>query len=113
SSGLVAIELVASTGPDTLAWVENGAGPRLKLADPGGGALGELVLPEPPIDLVIGPGGHHAYVLMQPASGAAQAVAVDLHHVLAGIAPATGAAAPLGEVARALALAGKRLLVSW
>jgi hypothetical protein len=106
--GLVALEVVTSSGPDLLAWIET-TGRRLTLAKPDGTALGSIPLPEPPVALVVAPGGRLAYVLMQPAAGPAQAVGINLHRFLADPAHpqlALGQSLPVGTKGTALALDG-------
>jgi hypothetical protein len=108
-SGIAAIEVVRSTAPDLLAWIE-GTGKNLKLAKTDGTALGAIPLPEPPVALAVDPGGRLAYVLMQPASGPSLAMGVNLHRFLADTAHpelALGAALPIGGQGAALALAGR------
>jgi hypothetical protein len=108
-SGIAAIEVIRSTAPDLLAWIE-GTGKNLKLAKTDGTALGAIPLPEPPVALAVDPGGRLAYVLMQPASGPSLAMGVNLHRFLADTAHpelALGAALPIGGQGAALALAGR------
>lgn len=107
-SGIVAIEVVKSTAPDVIAWIE-GTPKNLKLAKTDGTALGTIPLPEPPVALVVAPGGRLVYVLMQPATGPAQVISVDLHRFLADPTHpelALGAVLPIGDQGVALALAG-------
>lgn len=112
SSDVVALEVVQSSGPDALAWIQ-GSDKRLRVADIAGVALGEVELPEPPAALMLAPGGHHAFVLMQPAAAPAQVVGVDLHRVLSHATPALGPVLAIGDDGTALALAGERVFATY
>lgn len=104
--GLVALEVVKSSAPDLLAWIET-TGRRLTLAKTDGIALGSIPLPHPPVALVVAPGGRLAYVLMQPAAGPAEAVGINLHRFLGDPANpqlALGVALAVGTKSAALAL---------
>lgn len=82
-SNIVAIEIVKSTAPDDLiAWIEVPS-KTFKFTKTDGTALGTIPLPQPPVALVVAPGGRLAYVLMQPTTGPAQAISINLHRFLA------------------------------
>ncbi|WP_413935784.1 YncE family protein [Nitrospira sp. BLG_1] len=107
-SGIVAIEVVKSTAPDVITWIEN-TPKKLKFGKTDGTALGTIPLPEPPMALAIAPGGRLAYVLMQPAAGPAQVISVNLHRFLTDPAHpglALGVPLPIGDQGTGLALAG-------
>jgi hypothetical protein len=107
-SDIIELDVVRSTAPDALAWIE-GAPRQLRLARTDGSALATLALPEPPVALLVAPGGRLAYVLMRPGAGPSQAVAVDLHRLLADPTHpqlALGDALLIGDDGADLALAG-------
>lgn len=112
SNDVKAIDVVRSSGPDALAWIE-GTGKVLKLADGSGVALGQANLPEPPVAMTVSPGGRHAFVLMQPGTGPAQVMGVDLHRVLTSTSPALGVPVAIGEGCADIALAGDRVFVAY
>lgn len=112
SADVIALEVVQSTAPDALVWLE-GSGKLLKLAKPDGTALAQASLPETPTGLVVAPGGRTAYVLMQPAAGPAQVVSLDLHRVLTSTTPVLGTPLAIGDAARSLALGGSRVFVAY
>ena len=106
AGGRVGLKVVSSTAPDLLAWIGTAAN-ALTLAQPDGTVLGSIPLPDPPVALEVAPGGRLAFVLMQPASGPARVVGINLHRFLSDLAHpqhALGAAIPIGAGGRALAL---------
>lgn len=107
-SSIVAIEVVKSTAPDVLIWIEE-TSKNCQLAKTDGTALGTIALPETPVALVVAPGGRLAYVLMQPTTGPAQVISINLHRFLADPAHpelALGVPLPIGAQGVALALEG-------
>jgi hypothetical protein len=73
------LALVASSGPDRLA-VTDHANPRLHLVDPASGKVeASVALDQPPVDLVVTPGGHWALVIIDDGTtSSVQAVNLQL-----------------------------------
>jgi hypothetical protein len=112
STGVTDFAVLKSSGPDRLLWTE-GSSKLLRLADLAGTALGQTGLPDAPQRVCLSPGGSRAFVLMQPATGTARVVTVDLNRVLGNITPAIGTPIGIGNIGRNLALAGERLHVAY
>lgn len=111
-SGLTALSVVQSSAPDLIAWTQASGGTnRLHLARPDGTDPRQADLADPPVDLAVDPGGHQAYLLLQPATGNARVLALDLHRLLAGDLPLVSNAVEVGPGGLGLALEGDRLWV--
>jgi hypothetical protein len=111
-SGLTALASVQSSAPDLIAWTQASGGTnRLHLARPDGTDPRQADLADPPVDLAVDPGGHQAYLLLQPAAGNARVLALDLHRLLAGDPPLVSNAVEVGPGGLGLALEGDRLWV--
>jgi hypothetical protein len=104
------IGVASSTAPDLYAWCE-GTSRALRLARLDGTPAGQVVLSQAAADLAIDAGARTAFVLLTPAAGASQLVAVDLVALQAARPPLLSAELPLEPGGFALALQDRRLWV--
>jgi hypothetical protein len=110
ASDVLALDVVRSTKPDLLAWIE-GTGKKFRLAQADGTVVADVALTDTPIAFVVDALGNYAYLLAQPATGSPTIQSVALQRALANKPPVLGAPTPVGAGANALAL-GDRLFVS-
>jgi len=110
----VALAIVSSTAPDMVA-VADQTQSRLHLVDPGGNKLtGTVPLDHPPVDLVVSPGGHWAYVLERDA-GKGYLQAVDLFRLRQGqsVTPGPALEIPQSSTSLVFAHSGRTLFVPY